>query len=73
MNLVADGLILRLKSTKIENRLGMPKEWHELLEHTNYYIENAFAAKWKRFLFNCINLVANVLILRPKSTKIENN
>ena len=75
MNLVADGLILRLKSTKIENPKNATecqKEWPELIELTSYYLQNAFAANWKRFWIHCLNLVANVLILRLKSTKIEN-
>ena len=75
MSLLADGLILGLKSTKIENPKNASecqKEWPELIEHTNYYLENAFAANWKRFQIHCMNLVANVLILRLKSTKIEN-
>ena len=52
MSLVADGLILRLKSTRIENPKNASEcqmEWPELIEHTNYYLENAFAANWKRF------------------------
>ena len=52
MNLVTDGLTLRLESTKKENPKNASecqKEWPELIEHTNYYLENAFAANWNRF------------------------